>query len=669
MHFAGLAVEAQLQRVVAMPQHQRLGADGALHAGHALGLLGAQAQAEAHAVLGDHQAGLAQGLVALVGGIDHLHTMAGVEITRGMVVDIGQVAQAVAGIRHGRLHRLGLPQALALRRARGHQGRHGVAAQLVQHRGGHEPGLGECQLHRGGYEVTAAQLGQAITQRLLGAGGVARRLQGQGQLHLGAVAVFVGGGQQQTGVGLVQPQVAADVALGRRPVELPVPGHVAVAKQDGVLAQVLQSGHGLVGPQPPTQRVGGIQLPGHVDRHTVELALQVPPGQAVAVVQGARLGCDLHVEVVGAQAQHLAQRDAGMLGAVEGTDVFFAAVDEIVGGAAVEVLRRIGLEEMPAAARCTAPQAAVAVDDGVEQLAVMGGHVLHVAHVLVPALDLEAGDAGVDQRPQVGALVVVLEAQHMLVVGDDAAGRIGHGVGQAAFLAAIAAVGTAPGVRMADEALAGIGDAQRAMDEELQRGVFNLRTDGVDLPDVQLTCQHHLAEAHVLQEARLLGRADVGLGAGMQLDGRQVLQQQAHVLHDQRVGARFVQPPYQAAGRLQFVVAQDGVEGDEDAGVEPVRMGAQAGDVGHGVAGVRPGAEIRPADVDGVGAVGDGGDADVGVPRWRQQFDGALSCRHWVRLRRCAGAPRRRRCWPSVPHSCGSPGTAGTAPRCSRAGG
>jgi hypothetical protein len=152
--------------------------------------------------------------------------------------------------------------------------------------------------------------------------------------------------------------------------------------------------------------------------------------------------------------------------------------------------------------------------------------------------------------------------------------------------------------------------------------------DGADLLQVQLARQHHLAEARVLQEARLLGCADVGLGAGMQLDGRQVLQQQAHVLHDQRVGAGLVQLPHQAAGGLQLVITQDGVQRDEDAGVEAVGMGAQAGDVGHGVAGVGPGAEVGPADVDRIGAMGDGGDADVGVAGRRQQFQCALPGRH-----------------------------------------
>lgn len=44
VHFAGLAVEYQLELFAAIDKHQRLGLDRAVNAGHALGLLGAQAQ-------------------------------------------------------------------------------------------------------------------------------------------------------------------------------------------------------------------------------------------------------------------------------------------------------------------------------------------------------------------------------------------------------------------------------------------------------------------------------------------------------------------------------------------------------------------------------------------------------------------------------------------------
>ena len=214
----------------------------------------------------------------------------------------------------------------------------------------------------------------------------------------------------------------------------------------------------------------------------------------------------------------------------------------------------------------------------------------------------------------------------MLVVGDDAALRVGHRVGQAAFLAAAAAVGAAAGVGMADETLAAVGHAQGAVHEELQRGPLYLLADGNDLLQVQLAGQHHLREADVLQKARLLGRADVGLGAGVQLHGRQVQLQQAHVLHDQGIDTGVVQLPGLPAGALQLVVTQDGVHRDEDARIEAVGMLHQPRDVFDGVGRLVARAEARAADVDGVGAMVDGLDADVGIAGGGEQFEAGQRC-------------------------------------------
>ena len=137
---------------------------------------------------------------------------------------------------------------------------------------------------------------------------------------------------------------------------------------------------------------------------------------------------------------------------------------------------------------------------------------------------------------------------------------------------------------------------------------------------IQLARQHDLRQAGVLQKARLFRRADVGLRAGVQLHGRQVELQQAHVLDDERVGAGLVQLPGELARRLQLVVAQDGVEGDEDACVKAVRVARQPLDVGQRVAGAGTGAETGAANVDGVGAVVDGFDADVRIARGAEQF-------------------------------------------------
>src|SRR5439155_7389416 len=86
VHLARLAVEAQGQRVAAAGHRQRLRTDRALHAGDTLGLLGTQAQTPAHAVLGDHQAHVAEFLMALVRGVDDLHAVPDIEVVRLVVV-------------------------------------------------------------------------------------------------------------------------------------------------------------------------------------------------------------------------------------------------------------------------------------------------------------------------------------------------------------------------------------------------------------------------------------------------------------------------------------------------------------------------------------------------------------------------------------------------------
>jgi hypothetical protein len=83
----------------------------------------------------------------------------------------------------------------------------------------------------------------------------------------------------------------------------------------------------------------------------------------------------------------------------------------------------------------------------------------------------------------------------------------------------------------------------------------------------------------------LLGRADVGLRAGVQLDRRQVEFEQTHVLDDQRIGADLVQLPRQLPRRFQFVIAQQGVERNQDLRVVAVRMLDEAADVGDRIAG------------------------------------------------------------------------------------
>jgi hypothetical protein len=139
--------------------------------------------------------------------------------------------------------------------------------------------------------------------------------------------------------------------------------------------------------------------------------------------------------------------------------------------------------------------------------------------------------------------------------------------------------------------------------------------DGCNLLDRQFTRQHHLRETHVLQKAGFLSRADIGLRAGMQLDGRQIQFQQAHVLHDQHISACVVDVPGHLACALQFVVAQDGVQGDEDAAVEAVRVATQLLNLANVIARRCPCTKAWATDVNSICPVVDGLDTDVGIAR------------------------------------------------------
>ena len=190
----------------------------------------------------------------------------------------------------------------------------------------------------------------------------------------------------------------------------------------------------------------------------------------------------------------------------------------------------------------------------------------------------------------------------MLFIRHHAALVIFQCVGQTAGLRAVAAVGAAPGLSMGNIALAGIGHAQRAVDEELN-GRVGVIVNRFDLLKIQLAGEHDLAEADVGEKFRFLNAADIALGAGVQLNRRNIQLHDPHVLDNQRVDAGFIQVGYQALRRFQLIIMKNGVQGHEH--FRAVAMGKryQTGDIAQAVAGVVARAKARPADVDRIRAV------------------------------------------------------------------
>ena len=75
-------------------------------------------------------------------------------------------------------------------------------------------------------------------------------------------------------------------------------------------------------------------------------------------------------------------------------------------------------------------------ENAIDQCAVVCSDVLHIACVFVATFDFETTNAGVNERCKVGALVVVLHRQQMLVERDDAALSVFERVRQSTFLRA-----------------------------------------------------------------------------------------------------------------------------------------------------------------------------------------------------------------------------------------
>ena len=158
----------------------------------------------------------------------------------------------------------------------------------------------------------------------------------------------------------------------------------------------------------------------------------------------------LHLKRPLAEAGNLADRFAGEFWRVEGADIGAAFIDEVVGGTAVKGFFRLRREEKGATAGGCAPPAFSSVDDSVELLPVTGGDVFDVGQILKPAFDLERADASLDQRPQVGALVVVLEREQVFAGEQRCSGCVGERVGKAAGLRTVATISAAPGVNLTD---------------------------------------------------------------------------------------------------------------------------------------------------------------------------------------------------------------------------
>ena len=271
--------------------------------------------------------------------------------------------------------------------------------------------------------------------------------------------------------------------------------------------------------------------------------------------------------------------------------------------------------------------------DPVDGLAVDAGEVGDVLGALEPALDLERGDAEAHQVGQDVEAGEVLRAEEVAAAAEVDLPAVGDEVvGHAAGLGAFAAVGGAAAERLGGEALAGVGDAERAVDEDLEldggggdrravgRGLLGeLGLEFADLGEGVLAGEDDEAGAEIAGEADAGGAGDRHLRRDVD---RQVRREganqsaEADILHDHGVDPGGDEGADVVGGFGDLVGEDEDVEGDVAAHAAPVEEAHELRKVGGGeVVRAHPGVEALKAEVDGVGAVLDGGAHAVPVAR------------------------------------------------------
>lgn len=181
----------------------------------------------------------------------------------------------------------------------------------------------------------------------------------------------------------------------------------------------------------------------------------------------------------------------------------------------------------------------------------------------------------------------------------------------AAGLGASAAVAAVPPKIGGEEALAGDGEAECSMDEDLDLHRCRRRNDG-NLVQCQFACQHGPLKAEFVQHPHARRIVDRHLGRGVQGEGRKMVAHQpgyGQVLNDHAVSPHYRQGRQCLHQLGEFLFLYQGVQGDVDPPVMGMGVGQHPLHLGQGeVPGAGAGGEILQPGVDRIGPLLDGGE-------------------------------------------------------------
>jgi hypothetical protein len=242
------------------------------------------------------------------------------------------------------------------------------------------------------------------------------------------------------------------------------------------------------------------------------------------------------------------------------------------------------------------------------------------------AFDFEGADAEFDEAGDFFDGGEVLGGEEVAFVAEVDEGTVDdHLIGHATGLGALATVGAASAEGFGGEALAGVGDAEGAVDEDFQ-GEFGMVVglEAFEFAEGEFAGEDGLVDVEALGEFESLRGGDGHLGGRVEAEaGGDAFDKfgEAEVLDDDGVDAGVFEVAELGFGVGEFGGEDEGVEGDVTFDAVGVEEGHQAGEVFFGeVVGAEAGVEAGHAEVDGVGAVGDGGASAVPVTGGGEEF-------------------------------------------------
>jgi hypothetical protein len=256
------------------------------------------------------------------------------------------------------------------------------------------------------------------------------------------------------------------------------------------------------------------------------------------------------------------------------------------------------------------------------------------------AFDFEGADAEFDEAGDFFDGGEVLGGEEVAFVAEiDEVAVDDHLVGHATGLGALAAVGAAAAEGFGGEALAGVSDAEGAVDEDFQ-GEFGVVVglEAFELAEGEFAGEDGLVDVEAFGEFESLRGGDGHLGGGVEAEaGGDAFDEfgEAEVLDDDGVDAGVFEVAELGFSVGEFGGEDEGVEGDVTFDAVGVEEGHQAGEIFFGeVVGAQASVEAGHAEVDSVGTVGDSGAGAVPVTGGGKEFGEE---HQWVILDRIKG--------------------------------